>query len=138
MSGTTTTLQGILLPTDDDQRIGVPTVHRADAGEASDVWIRRAVGCQWFDVVGLFGRWDLWIDDEGALMADRRVNSLATFLIAESDRAAGYGYRGPIYGAALLVPTQPDGETRGFGAAELEHVDATIQAVAGVMRGRLG
>jgi hypothetical protein len=96
------------------------------AGESTGDWIRRAVGCQLFDVVtfdgpsrawvdAVFGpsaadcTFDMWIDDEG-LLNHAQPNMMASMLFANPDT----GHAPILVGRALIVPTQRDGATRGF------------------------
>ena len=101
-------------------------VHDKEPGEATDAWIRRAVGCDLFDVVVVdspAGRIDIWVDDEG-LLKELEPNMVAS-LMAYPER----GHMPMLVGRAFIVPTQADGETRGFNheiAAVVAHELASV------------
>ena len=58
-------------------------VHDKEPGEATDAWIRRAVGCDLFDVVvAPAGRIDIWVDDEG-LLKELEPNMVASLMAAD-------------------------------------------------------
>lgn len=98
-------------------------VHDKEPGEATDAWIRRAVGCDLFDVV-VAGRIDIWVDDEG-LLKELEPNMVASLMAADPER----GDMPMLVGRAFIVPTQADGETRGFNheiAAVVAHELASV------------
>lgn len=98
-------------------------VHDKEPGEATDAWIRRAVGCDLFDVV-VAGRIDIWVDDEG-LLKELEPNMVASLMAADPER----GHMPMLVGRAFIVPTQADGETRGFNheiAAVVAHELASV------------
>lgn len=95
-------------------------VHDKEPGEATDAWIRRAVGCDLYDVVVAdspavrINIWvndgiDIWVDDEG-LLKELEPNMVASLI--GTNPATGSAPM--LVGRALIVPTQADGETRGF------------------------
>lgn len=87
-------------------------VHDKEPGEATDAWIRRAVGCDLFDVVvadSPAGRIDIWVDDEG-LLKELEPNMVASLMAADPE----HGHMPMLVGRAFIVPSQADGETRGF------------------------
>lgn len=102
-------------------------VHDKEPGEATDAWIRRAVGCDLFDVVVVdspAGRIDIWVDDEG-LLKELEPNMVASLMAADPER----GHMPMLVGRAFIVPTQADGETRGFNheiAAVVAHELASV------------
>jgi len=102
-------------------------VHDKEPGEATDAWIRRAVGCDLFDVVVVdspAGRIDIWVDGLG-LLKELEPNMVAS-LIGTNPEA---GTAPILVGRAFIVPTQADGETRGFNheiAAVVAHELASV------------
>jgi len=102
-------------------------VHDKEPGEATDAWIRRAVGCDLFDVVVVdspAGRIDIWVDAIG-LLKELEPNMVAS-LIGTNPEA---GTAPILVGRAFIVPTQADGETRGFNheiAAVVAHELASV------------
>ncbi|WP_249354715.1 DUF3846 domain-containing protein [Rhodococcus sp. USK13] len=79
------------------------------AGESTGAAIRTAIGCRWFDVVRLSPDLDMWIDDEGAVMADAQVNVVAT----EIARAYGAFWQ-PFCGVVVFAAHDRHGETVGL------------------------
>lgn len=102
-------------------------VHDKEPGEATGAWIRRVVGCDLFDVVVVdspAGRIDIWVDDEG-LLKELEPNMVASLMAADPER----GHMPMLVGRAFIVPTQADGETRGFNheiAAVVAHELASV------------
>ena len=60
--------------------------------------IRSAIGCCWFDVVRLTDELDMWVADEGAIVADAQVNLMATAIA----RAHGAIWQ-PFCGAVVFA-----------------------------------
>lgn len=104
-------------------------VHTKDTDEATDAWIRRAVGCDMFDLVTFrtnLGAFDMWVDDEG-LYRDCVPNMMASLLIADPETGRG----AMIVGKVLIVPSQMDGETRGFSADDAT-LDTMVEELSNV------
>lgn len=78
-------------------------------GESTGAAIRTAIGCRWFDVVRLGPDLDMWIDDEGATLADAQVNVVATAVA----RACGAIWQ-PFCGVAVFAAHDRHGETVGL------------------------
>ncbi|MDV7246397.1 MULTISPECIES: DUF3846 domain-containing protein [Rhodococcus] len=78
-------------------------------GESTGAVIRAAIGCRWFDVVRLGRDLDMWIDDDGAVLADAQVNVVAT-AIARADGAIWQ----PFCGVAVFASHDRHGETVGL------------------------
>lgn len=72
------------------------TVYRETGLEPDLAWLYETIGCRWVDVVRLPGA-DLWVDDEGLLVASP-LNIDATLLCRH------YGMGQAIAGVAVLVP----------------------------------
>lgn len=103
-------------------------VHDKEPGETADAWIRRAVGCDLFDVVVVdspVGRIDIWVDDEG-LLKELEPNMVASLMAADPEA----GTAPMLVGRALIVPTQADGETRGFNHEIASVVAHELQSVS--------
>lgn len=106
-------------------------VHDKEPGEATDAWIRRAVGCDLFDVVVVdspAGRIDIWVDDEG-LLKELEPNMVASLMAADPEA----GTAPILVGRAFIVPTQADGETRGFNHEIAAVVAHELQNVSGAL-----
>ncbi|MFC9361299.1 DUF3846 domain-containing protein [Rhodococcus sp. NPDC057014] len=79
------------------------------AATSTGAAIRSAIGCRWFDVVRLGPALDMWVDDEGATLADAQVNVIAT-TIAHAHGAVWQ----PFYGVAVFTAHDGDGATVGL------------------------
>ncbi|MDH6293177.1 DUF3846 domain-containing protein [Rhodococcus opacus] len=88
---------------------GRPEVIDLGVGESTGAAIRAAIGCRWFDVVRLGPDLDMWIDDEGAVLADAQVNVVATAIA----RVHGAIWQ-PFWGVAVFAAHDRDGETVGL------------------------
>jgi hypothetical protein len=88
---------------------GRPEVIDLGARESTGAAIRTAIGCRWFDVVRLSPDLDMWIDDEGAVLADAQVNVVATAIA----RAYGAIWQ-PFCGVAVFAAHDRHGETVGL------------------------
>ncbi|RYD13995.1 MAG: DUF3846 domain-containing protein [Lysobacteraceae bacterium] len=88
---------------------GRPEVIDLGVGESTGAAIRAAIGCRWFDVVRLSPDLDMWIDDEGATLADAQVNVVATAIA----RAYGAIWQ-PFCGVAVFAAHDRHGETVGL------------------------
>ena len=83
------------------------------ARESTGAAIRSAIGCRWFDVVRLGRDLDMWVDDEGAIQADARVNLMATAIA----RAHGAIWQ-PFCGAVVFAAHDGNGATVGLSDAQ--------------------
>ncbi|MDV7357670.1 DUF3846 domain-containing protein [Rhodococcus oxybenzonivorans] len=101
---TTMTVQAVRIGVD-----GRPEVFDLGVGESTGAAIRSAIGCRWFDVVRLGPDLDMWIDDEGAVLADAQVNVVAT----EIARVYGAIWQ-PFCGVAVFAAHDRHGETVGL------------------------
>nr|WP_250776435.1 DUF3846 domain-containing protein [Rhodococcus sp. MSC1_016] len=89
---------------------GRPEVIDLGVGESTGAAVRAAIGCRWFDAVRLSPDLDMWIDDEGATLADAQVNVVATGIA----RAYGAIWQ-PFCGVAVFgAPHDRHGETVGL------------------------
>ncbi|WP_368680373.1 DUF3846 domain-containing protein (plasmid) [Rhodococcus opacus] len=88
---------------------GSPEVIDLGAGESAGAAIRAAIGCRWFDVVRLGPDLDMWVDDEGATLADARVNVTATMIA----RVHGAIWQ-PFCGVAVFAAHDGRGATVGL------------------------
>ncbi|RYF59690.1 MAG: DUF3846 domain-containing protein [Comamonadaceae bacterium] len=79
------------------------------AATSTGAALRSAIGCRWFDVVRLGPDLDMWVDDEGATLADAQVNVTATTIA----RAHGAIWQ-PFYGVAVFAAHDGDGATVGL------------------------
>ena len=95
--------------------------------------IAAAIGCSMFDVVGLADSIDLFVDDEG-LINGSPLNLPATVL------AHLFGSRTVIFGTAIAVSVNNDGETIGLTDEQLARIqtalaqkpdDVTVEALIG-------
>lgn len=96
--------------------------------------IRDAIGCRSVDVISLEHRIDLWVDDEGLLVAEPQLNLPATLL------AHALGVQTAVFGTAVALSVDPaTGETQALSAAQarrIQHVltDPGQELVAAVAR----
>ncbi|MBB5643649.1 DUF3846 domain-containing protein [Cryobacterium roopkundense] len=81
--------------------------------------IAAAIGCSMFDVVGLTDNIDLFVDDEG-LINGSPLNLPATVL------AHLLGSRTVIFGTAIAVSANDDGETIGLTDHQLERIQTGL------------
>lgn len=79
--------------------------------------IRAAIGCDRFDVISLEHHIDLWVDDEGLLVAEPQLNLPATLL------AHALGAQTAIFGDAVALSVDlATGESRGLSDAQAHRV----------------
>ena len=64
------------------------------------------LGCRSVDVIRLTDSIDLWVDDEGMLVSEPKVNTV----LMNITYAFGHGYQ-PLFGSGLFLSTNEDGET---------------------------
>ncbi|MFD7011168.1 DUF3846 domain-containing protein [Rhodococcus jostii] len=83
------------------------------ARESTGAALRSAIGCCWFDVVRLTDELDMWIDDEGAIVADAEVNLMATAIA----RAHGAIWQ-PFCGVVVFAAHDGNGATVGLSDAQ--------------------
>jgi hypothetical protein len=85
---------------------GVATV--VDLGENTLKGFYEHIGCQWVDVVRLDPDkgFDMWIDDEGAVVAEPVVNVVATGIA----RQHGFDWQ-PYYGTVVFAASNDEGDT---------------------------
>lgn len=105
---TTLTAQAVRIGVD-----GRPEVIDLGAGESTGAAIRSAIGCRWFDVVRLTEELDMWVDDEGAIVADAEVNLVATAIA----RAYGAIWQ-PFCGVVVFAAHDGNGATVGLSDAQ--------------------
>ena len=94
----------------------------AGVGEA----LRAALDCRFFDVVRLGDGLDMWLDEEGLLVAEPVVNSVATRIA----RFHGFIWQ-PYVGPVVFASVDDEGETESLVGAQVAALLATAH-VGGV------
>ncbi|MDJ0403949.1 DUF3846 domain-containing protein [Rhodococcus erythropolis] len=95
-----------------------------DLGDDTLAALRTEIGCQWVDVIRFPGSLDCWIDDEGAVLADARVNFVVTVLA----RSVGMNWQ-QYYGTGLFANHDADGNTVGLSEVEADGLVLAARAI---------
>ena len=83
--------------------------------------IRAAIGCDRFDVISLDHAIDLWVDDEGLLVAEPQLNLPATLV------AHALGVQTAVFGTAIALSVDPTtGDSTGLSDAQARRVQHAL------------
>jgi len=109
----TTTYRGILVGVDQLQQVAVPTEKTWEA-------IQIAIDARNFDVVRCRDGIDLYVDDEGAING-------SPFNLPLTIIAHALGHTAALFGSALALTADNDGDTRGLSDAQAKAVTDAIE-----------
>lgn len=90
--------------------------------------VNTLLNCRCADVVRLAQGLDMWVDDEGLMVAEPMVNEVATRIA----RAYGFGFQ-PYVGPVLFASVDDEGETVGLTSGQISSLMATVNVRGAVV-----
>lgn len=112
---------------DPDGRGAVLTLARDGDGVVGEA-LRAVLGCEWFDVVRVSERLDMWIDDEGLTVGDPVMNEAATRIA----RFYALVWQ-PYVGRVVFASHDGNGATVGLSEDQCAALTAAVAEWGGVM-----